>query len=45
MELEEVSLLACFYYVDLEERKKLATSECKLRKPAMTRQRGKRSFR
>ena len=25
--LEEVSLLACFYYVDLEERQKLATSE------------------
>lgn len=27
VQLEEVSLLGCFYYVDLEERKKLATSE------------------
>lgn len=27
VQLEEVSLLGCFYYVDLEERQKLATSE------------------
>jgi hypothetical protein len=27
VDLEEISMLGCFYYVDLEERKKLATSE------------------
>jgi hypothetical protein len=27
VQLEEIGLLGCFYYVDLEERKKLATSE------------------